>query len=299
MDEWSTASNSSKSICWGLGRPIFCCGFRGLHKAQASRRNLSGQIHAVGPDTRPLRRQKPALGKDSGVWKHRFPFSCCQLFSVPDFSGDVKISVIPGELLMAPSRRWWGKGSRGALHLTPGKAALQLAAGIENVKRNGWNRPKGKRSAQRATRAQATGIAAEIERSEIAAQSPAAKRVAQKHRRAIHATNDRPVCPGRCRRVQLERLGPSWARESASHLFKISELERTGRGPPAHKRADTLPRAGAMSTEWTKSSRCTGGRRIRITFSFLAADANLPRRGQNTLDRGDRDISDGRRRWTS
>ena len=186
-----------------------------------------------------------------------------------------------------------GQGEWSGVAFTLGKAALQLAPGIENVKRNGWHRPKGKRSAQ------ATGIEAEIERSEIAAQSPAAKRVAQKHRRAIHATNDRPVCPGRCRRVQLERLGPPWARESASHLFKVSEFERTGRGPPAHKRADTLPRAGAMSTEWTKSSRCTGGRRIRITFNFLAADANLPRRGQNTLDRGDRDISDGRRWWTS
>ena len=39
-------------------------------------------------------------------------------------------------------------------------------------------------------------------------------------------------------------------------------------------------------------------RRIRITFNFLAADANVPRHGQNTPDRGDRDISDGRRRWT-
>ena len=114
-------------------------------------------------------------------------------------------------------------------------------------------------AARRASGAQATGIEAEIERSEIAAQSPAAKRVAQKHRRAIHATNDRPVCPGRCRRVRLERLGPSWVRESTSHLFKISELERTGRGPPAQTRADTLPRAGAMSTEWIKSSRCKRG----------------------------------------
>ena len=117
--------------------------------------------------------------------------------------------------------------------------------------------PKGKRSAQRAKRAQATGIEAEIERSEIAAQSPAAKRVAQKHRREIHATEHRPVCRGRCRRVQLERLGPPWARESTSHLFKLSEFERTGRGPPAQTRADTLPRAGAMPTERIKSSRCT------------------------------------------
>ena len=41
------------------------------------------------------------------------------------------------------------------------------------------NHAKGKRSAQRATRAEATGIEAEIERREIAAKSPAAKRVAQ------------------------------------------------------------------------------------------------------------------------
>ena len=158
-----------------------------------------------------------------------------------------------------------GQGEWSGVAFTLGKAALQLAPGIENVKRNGWHRPKGKRSAQ------ATGIEAEIERSEIAAQSPAAKRVAQEHRRAIHATNDRPVCPGRCWSVQLERLGRSWARESAGHLFKISEFERTGRGSSAQKRCDALPCAGAMSTGWTKSSRCTGGvrRRIRITFNFL------------------------------
>ena len=110
-----------------------------------------------------------------------------------------------------------------------------------------------------AKRAQATGIEAEIERSEIAAQSPAAKRVAQKHRIAIHATNHRPVCRGRCRRVQLERLGPPWVRESTSHLFKISEFERTGRGPPAQTRADSLPRRARIQRNGSSPVAAQGG----------------------------------------
>ena len=185
---------------------------------------------------------------------------------------------------MAPSRTWWGKGSGGALHLTPGKVALQLAPGIENVKRNGWNRPKGKRSAQRAKRAQATGIAAEIERSEIAAQSPAAKRGAQKHRRAIHATGLWVAYRGRCRRERLERLGLPWVREPQKRLLRFPHLagpaaallrrsesirchvrarcQRNGSSPAA---AHGGAGSGSRSTSLPRMRTCQDAGRIRRT----------------------------------
>ena len=145
---------------------------------------------------------------------------------------------------------------------------------------------------------EATEIEAEIERSEIAAQSPAAKRVALMHRRVIHAMDPWEVYRGRCR---LELLGPPWVRESTSHLFKISEFERTGRGPPAQQRALMHATCGCDVNGMHQVQPLHKGvrRRIRISFNFRAADAKLPRRGQNTPDRSDREISDGRRWWKS
>ena len=55
-----------------------------------------------------------------------------------------------------------------------------LVGGVQAGRSARRVRPEGKRSAQRAKRAEATGIETEIEGSEIAAKSPAAKRVAQR-----------------------------------------------------------------------------------------------------------------------
>ena len=160
---------------------------------------------------------------------------------------------------MAPSRLWWVKGRGGALHLTAGKAALQLAPGIENVKRNGWNRPKGKRSAQRATRAQATGIETEIERSEIAAQSPAAKRVAPKASKSdsrdepsAGLSRSVPACPTGEARTAL-----------GTRIYKPSLQDfGIGKDRPQPSCADAsrfAAASGPNSTEWIKSSRCKRG----------------------------------------
>ena len=83
-------------------------------------------------------------------------------------------------------------------------------------------------SAQRAKRTEATGIAAEIERSEIAAKSPAAQRVAQMHRSGIHARDERQIYRGRCHGVRLERLGPPWVREFTRNYSNVWGFGRTG-----------------------------------------------------------------------